>query len=101
MDLQSSAWLSSAIALVLCVVNVVIGYVIARRAISKPWETFVGMILGGMAGRVALLGAAVWYFVTRVGVHTLGFTMTIGIGSFVFIFAEIIYFHILSGKVSR
>lgn len=101
MDLQSSAWLSAAVAAAFCLVNVLIGYSISRYAISKPWETFAGLIVGGMGGRVALLGAIIWYFLTKVGVHTLGFTMTLGIGSFIFIFAEIIYFHQLSGKVSH
>lgn len=99
MDLQSSAWLSAAVAAAFCLVNVLIGYSIARHAISKPWETFAGLIIGGMGGRVALLGAAVWYFMTKIGVHTLGFTMTLGIGSFFLIFVEIIYFHHLAGKI--
>lgn len=101
MDFTTSVWLSAAIAVVLCVVNVVVGYAVARYAFSKEWEAFVGLVVGGMAGRVALVGVGVWYCVSVLGVHLLSFSMTLGIGSFIFIFAEIIYFHILSGKNPR
>ncbi len=101
MDLQSSAWYSAVFAVVLCLVNVFVGYFVARFAIVKPWESFVGLVLGGMVARVAILGALVWYFVTQIGVHTLSFTMTLGVGSFLFIFVEIIYFHHVSDKISR
>jgi len=87
------------LAQVVCFVNAFSGYVIARRAYQKPFEKFVSIVLGSMSFRIMIVGALSWWFLAIMGMPQLAYSLSLAIGVFVYLFAEIIYFHVLSDKI--
>jgi len=60
------------LAQVVCFINALGGYLIARKAFMKPFEKFVSIVLG---------------------------SLSLAIGVFIYLFVEIMYFHVLSDKI--
>jgi len=87
------------LAQVVCFVNAFSGYVIARRAYQKPFEKFVSIVLGSMSFRIMIVGAVSWWSLSILGMPQLAYSLSLAIGVFVYLFAEIIYFHVLSDQI--
>ncbi len=87
------------LAQVVCFVNAFSGYVIARRAYQKPFEKFVSIVLGSMSFRIMIVGAVSWWCLSILGMPQLAYSLSLAIGVFVYLFAEIVYFHVLSDKI--
>jgi len=87
------------LAQVVCFINAFGGYLIARKAFMKPFEKFVSIVLGSMSLRIMLVGAISWLALTTMNMPQLAYSLSLAIGVFVYLFAEIMYFHVLSDKI--
>mgnify|MGYP003338584979 FL=1 len=87
------------LAQVVCFVNAFSGYVIARRAYQKPFEKFVSIVLGSMSLRIMIVGGISWWCLAIMGLPQLAYSLSLAIGVFVYLFVEIIYFHVLSDRI--
>lgn len=87
------------LAQVVCFINALGGYLIARKAFMKPFEKFVSIVLGSMSLRIMLVGAISWLALTMMNMPQLAYSLSLAIGVFVYLFAEIMYFHVLSDKI--
>jgi preprotein translocase subunit SecD len=95
-DFSNSLWLSVGLAQVICIINVLLGCLIARLTFHKKFEKFVGIIIGSMAARLVASAIVVWFCISVVKVHNIGFSISFCIGTFIFLFVEIFYFHTLA-----
>lgn len=87
------------LAQVVCFINALSGYLIARKAYTKPFEKFVSIVLGSMSFRIMLVGAFSWIALSMMNVPQLAYSLSLAIGVFIYLFAEIMYFHVLSDKI--
>ena len=87
------------LAQVVCFLNAFGGYLIARKAFTKPFEKFVSIVLGSMSLRIMLVGAISWIALSMMNVPQLAYSLSLAIGVFIYLFAEIMYFHVLSDKI--
>jgi predicted permease len=87
------------LAQVVCFINALSGYLIARKAFTKPFEKFVSIVLGSMSFRIMLVGAISWWALAMLNVPQLAYSLSLAVGVFVYLFAEIMYFHVLSDKI--
>ena len=83
------------LAQVVCFINALGGYLIARKAYMKPFEKFVSIVLGSMSLRIMVVGAFSWWALLIVHMPQL----SLAIGVFIYLFMEIMYFHVLSDKI--
>lgn len=93
MDFSNSIPYSSATAVGICALNTLVGYLVARTAFKKKMSTFVGIVIGSMIVRVAVLIATVFVFIAVLNFHRLAFSLAFVISSFVFLMVEIIVLH--------
>lgn len=100
MDLRSPL-VSSLIAVVLCVANTGLGYVIARRAFHAELNNFLAVVFGSLGVRMILVLVAVWYFLAIVQVDQTAFALTFVIAGFLCIMAEAFFFHYSYEKSMR
>jgi predicted permease len=87
------------LAQVVCFINALGGYLIARKAFMKPFEKFVSIVLGSMSLRIMLVGAFSWWALSMMNMPQLAYSLSLAIGVFVYLFVEIMYFHVLSDKI--
>ena len=95
MDFSTSLWLSVGLAQAICIVNVLLGCLIARLTFHRKFEKFVGIVIGSMGARLIISAIIVWFCISVVRVNNVGFSISFCIGTFVFLFVEILYFHAL------
>lgn len=99
MDFSNSLWLSVGLAQAICLINVLLGCLIARLTFDRKFEKFIGIVIGSMAVRLILSAIVVWFCISVVKVHNVGFSISFCIGSFVFLFVEILYFHSIADSL--
>ncbi|MCE2756038.1 MAG: hypothetical protein LW818_08645 [Ignavibacteriae bacterium] len=87
------------LAQVVCLINALGGYLIARKAFMKSFEKFVSIVLGSMSLRIMLVGAFSWWALSMMNMPQLAYSLSLAIGVFIYLFVEIIYFHALSDKI--
>lgn len=87
------------LAQVVCFINALGGYLIARKAYMKPFEKFVSIVLGSMSLRIMVVGAFSWWALLIVHIPQLAYVLSLAIGVFIYLFVEIMYFHVLSDKI--
>lgn len=87
------------LAQVVCFINALGGYLIARKAYMKPFEKFVSIVLGSMSLRIMLVGAFSWWALSMMNMPQLAYSLSLAIGVFIYLFLEIMYFHVLSDKI--
>lgn len=83
----------------LCLVNIFLGWLVARYSFRKKFEKAIGLVIGSMAVRLFLSGAMVWFVLAEECVEPLGFVLSFAVGSFIFLFVEVLYFHFQSDKL--
>lgn len=77
----------------LCVANTVIAYFLARWAVSRSQRAFLGAVLGGMVGRMAVMLAAVVAGILVLGLPQLPLALAV-LGYFVvFLILELTLLH--------
>lgn len=96
MDFSKSLWLSVGLAQAICIVNVLLGCLIARLTFHRKFEKFVGIVIGSMAARLIMAAIIVWVCISILKVNNVGFSISFCIGTFIFLFVEILYFHSLA-----
>ena len=92
MDVQGSL-VGAVTALAICVVNTLLGYLVAKRAFGKELNTFLSLVFGSLGIRMIAVVAAAWYCLSVLKMDQVGFSITFAIASFVFLMGEILFFH--------
>ena len=96
MDFSTSLWMSVGISQAICLLNVLAGLSIARKTFHKRFERFIGIVIGSMIVRIVISAILVWLCISILHVHVLSFAISFCIGTFIFLFVEIFYFHKLA-----
>lgn len=96
MDFSHSLWISVGISQAICLLNVLAGLSIARKTFHKRFEKFIGIVIGSMIVRIVITAILVWACISILHVHILSFAISFCIGTFIFLFVEIFYFHKLA-----
>lgn len=93
MDLRDSVFLSALIGIILCVTNVTIGVLIAQYSFKKKFRKALSIVMGSMVARMAVSLAAAGAIIALAPINVLAFSLAFGVGNFILLFVEIIYFH--------
>jgi hypothetical protein len=80
-------------ALIICAVNVGLGFSIAKYAFHKAFNTCLGIVLGSFVVRFSIVSVIAWYCLGVADFHKVGFAVTFVVATFSFLMAEIIYFN--------
>jgi len=96
-DLRDSAFFSALIGIGLCAANVIIGVLIARYSFKKKFRKALSIVIGSMVARMALSLGTAGALIALAPIDVLAFSLAFGVGNFIFLFVEIIYFHIKMG----
>lgn len=83
----------AATAFTICLVNTLVGYVVAKKAFGKDLNVFLGLVFGSLGVRMIMVIAAAWYCLSVVEMHQVGFSLTFAIVCFVMLMGEILFFH--------
>jgi predicted permease len=97
-DTNPSVTFSAILAQIVCFLNAVGGYLIARYAFRKPFEKFVSIVLGSMFVRIMAVGLISWVALTMYNVESLSYSLSLAFGVFIYLFIEVFYFHALADK---
>ena len=85
--------LSALTALAICVVNALIGFVVARWAFGRELNTFLSVVFGSFGVRAVLVIVGVWACLGPLNMDQVAFAITFAISCFVFLMGEILFFH--------
>lgn len=77
----------------LSVLNAVIGFIVARWAFGKELNTFLGIVFGSFGIRSIMVITCIWLCLGPLDMHQTSFAITFAISSFLFLMAEIFFFH--------
>lgn len=88
--------MSVGISQAICLLNVLAGLSIARKTFHKRFEKFIGIVIGSMIVRIVISAILVWACISVLHVHILSFAISFCIGTFIYLFVEIFYFHTLA-----
>lgn len=97
MDLRESGIYSVLIGLLLCAINVLAGWVIAHYSFKRKFEKAIGIVMGSMVARMVIILGIAAYIIAAVPIDILAFSLAFGVGNFIFLFVEILYFHFKMG----
>jgi hypothetical protein len=81
------------VAIGICAVNTLLGYVVARKAFGKELNTFLSMVFGSLGIRSLFVITAAWYCLSIAKMHQVAFALTFAIACFVMLLGEILFFH--------
>lgn len=84
---------AAATAFGICVVNALLGFVIARWAFKREMNTFLAIVFGSFGARAILVIVAVWACLGVLEMEQVSFAITFAISCFVFLMGEILFFH--------
>lgn len=93
MDLRESGIFSALIGLMLCAINVFAGWLIAHYSFKRKFEKAIGIVIGSMVARMAIMLAIAAYVIAAAQIDILAFSLAFGVGNFILLFVEILYFH--------
>ena len=93
MDLRESGIFSALIGLMLCAINVSAGWLIAHYSFKRKFEKAIGIVIGSMVARMAIMLAIAAYVIAAAQIDILAFSLAFGVGNFILLFVEILYFH--------
>lgn len=77
----------------ICVVNALLGFVVARWAFGRELNTFLSLVFGSFGVRAILVIASVWACLGPLNMEQVAFAITFAISCFVFLMGEILFFH--------
>lgn len=97
MDLRDSAFFSALIGIALCGANVIIGVLIARYSFKKKFRKALSIVIGSMVARMAISLGIAGTLIAVAPIDVLAFSLAFGVGNFIFLFVEIVYFHLKMG----
>lgn len=80
-------------ALGICVINTALGWIVSRLAFGKDLNVFLAMIFGSLGVRSIIVMVSAWFCLSVINMHQVAFSLTFAISCFVFLLAEIFFFH--------
>ena len=92
MDVKSPL-IGAATAIAICLVNTLIGYVVAKKAFGKELNVFLSLVFGSLGARAIGVLVAAWYCLSIVEMHQVSFALTFAVVCFIFLMGEILFFH--------
>ena len=83
----------AATAIAICMVNTLVGYVVAKKAFGKELNVFLSLVFGSLGVRAIGVLIAAWYCLSVLEMHQVGFSLTFAVVCFIFLMGEILFFH--------
>ncbi len=80
-------------ALGICVINTALGWVVSRLAFGRDLNSFLAMIFGSLGVRSIIVMVSAWFCLSVINLHQVAFALTFAVSCFVFLLAEIFFFH--------
>lgn len=77
----------------ICVVNAMLGFIVARWAFGRELNTFLSLVFGSFGVRAILVIGSVWACLGPLNMEQVSFAITFAVSCFVFLMGEILFFH--------